>query len=67
MFDTIITITMIIAGVICGGLFWNVSVKGFKGIIFAIVGAAFGAAAAYWLFLLISLMVWLFITMGYVM
>lgn len=64
MFDIAITITMIIAGVICGGLFWHYSVKGFKGIIFAAIGMALGAATAYWAFLLVSFIIWLFITMG---
>lgn len=64
MFDVAISITMIIAAIICGGLFWHFSVKGFKGMIFAIVGMAMGAAAAYWLFLLVSLVIWMFINTG---
>ena len=64
MFDLAISITMIMAAIICGGLFWHISVKGFKGMLFAIVGMAMGVAAAYWLFLLVSFIIWLFITMG---
>ena len=61
MFDLVISIVMIISAIICGGLFWHFSIKGFKGMIFAIVGMAMGAAAAYWLFLLVSLVIWMFI------
>ena len=61
MFDLAISITMIIAGVICGILFWRFSNKGFKGVLLSTLGAVMGAAAAYWLFLLVSLVIWMFI------
>jgi hypothetical protein len=64
MFDIAITITMIIAGIICGGAFWHFGVKGFKGVALTVCGAVLGAAAAYWFFILISFVIWMLINTG---
>lgn len=60
MYDLIITIVMIICGSLSAGIFWEFSNKGFKGTMLSILGAVLGAAVAY----LISLVVWLFVTIG---
>lgn len=64
MFDIAIYTTMLIAAVFCGILFWNFGNKGFKGVLLTALGSVMGAAAAYWLFILVSLVMWMFVNTG---